>query len=253
MPGAADTILHQLEAYGLEWDEDVLFKHRRIDAYVAALEKLRAQGDIFWCRCSRTGLERAGSAVYPGTCRAFTSPRADAAVRLRVPHGETTFADRIFGEQREDVATHVGDFVIRRRDGLFAYQLAVVVDDAEQGVTDVVRGADLLDNTARQIVLQRRLGLPATRYAHIPVATDAQGRKLSKQTFARALPQPASRPLLVEALHFLGQSPPADLVGMLPRDILAWAAGHWRPECIPHRPGIAAPAHALAPFPGGAG
>lgn len=244
MPGAAGLILRQLEAYGLEWDGDVLFQHRRTDAYVAAIERLRSQGDVFWCRCSRAALERTGSQTYPGTCRAFTSPRTDAAVRLRVPGGQTTFIDRIFGTQHEDVAVRVGDFVVRRRDGLFAYQLAVVVDDAAQGVTDVVRGADLLDNTARQIVLQQRLALTTPTYAHIPVATDAHGHKLSKQTFARPLPLPASGALLAAALQFLGQSPPDGLAEESPRDILAWAAAHWRPEHIPYRQGIAAPEHA---------
>jgi glutamyl-Q tRNA(Asp) synthetase len=209
MPGAADLILRQMEAYGFEWDGEVLFQHSRSEAYAAALEQLEKQGDVFWCRCSRAELARQsgerGTPAYPGTCRAFTSPRDDAAIRLRVPAGITHFHDAVFGEQQENVQESVGDFILRRRDGLFSYQLAVVVDDAAQGITHVVRGADLLDNTARQIVLQQKLGLPAVAYRHLPLALHADGSKLSKQTHARALPVPASVEILREALLFLEQ------------------------------------------------
>lgn len=233
MPGAADLILRQLEGYGLEWDGAVLWQHDRLDAYAAAIDQLQAQGDVFWCRCSRSELARQTCAVYPGTCRAHTAPRDDAAVRLRVPAGVVAFEDRVFGPQQEDVAATVGDFVIRRRDGLFAYQLAVVVDDAWQGVTDVVRGADLLDNTARQIVLQRALGLPALRYLHLPLVRHADGSKLSKQTFAEALPLPAAPARLWQALHCLGQQPPAGLRDAPPARQLDWAVAHWQPSAIP--------------------
>ncbi len=232
MPGAADLILRQLEGYGLHWDGAVLWQHDRLDAYAAAIDQLQGQGDVFWCRCSRSDLARQACAVYPGTCRAHTAPRDDAAVRLRVPAGVVAFDDRVFGPQQEDVAASVGDFVIRRRDGLFAYQLAVVVDDAFQGVTDVVRGADLLDNTARQIVLQRALGLPAVRYLHLPVVCHADGSKLSKQTFAEPLPLPAEPARLWQALHFLGQQPPLSLRNAPSALQLAWAVAHWQPSAI---------------------
>lgn len=234
--GAADRILRQLETYGLTWDGPVLYQHRRTEAYVEAISRLQAQGDVFWCTCSRTDLARAGGgALYPGTCRAFTAPRADAAVRLHVPAGIIRFTDRVFGPREEDVAGSVGDFVIRRRDGLFAYQLAVVVDDAAQGVTDVVRGADLLDNTPRQILLQQRLGLPTPTHAHLPLATHADGQKLSKQTFAREIPVPALPRLLWQALDFLGQCPPQELENALPEEIVAWAVRHWRLAAVPPR------------------
>ncbi|HEX4869655.1 MAG TPA: tRNA glutamyl-Q(34) synthetase GluQRS [Moraxellaceae bacterium] len=234
MPGASDLILRQLEAYGFGWDGAVLYQSSRSDAYLAALEQLHAQGDVFWCRCSRAELARLGARAYPGTCRARTTPQADAAIRLRVPPGRVEFEDAVFGPQAEDVATVVGDFVLRRRDGLFSYQLAVVVDDAAQGITQVVRGADLLDNTARQIVLQRRLGLPTPGYLHLPLAVHADGSKLSKQTFATALPLPANARLLRLALVHLGQEPPdldLDCAAWL-----AWGVAHWQPGRIRPQP-----------------
>jgi glutamyl-Q tRNA(Asp) synthetase len=241
MPGAADLILRQMEAYGFEWDGDVLFQHTRSDAYNAALQQLQAQGDVFWCRCSRAELARLSgnstntnnSPAYPGTCRTFTSPRTDAAIRLQVPSGITHFHDAVFGEQQENVQEKVGDFILRRRDGLFSYQLAVVVDDAAQGITHVVRGADLLDNTARQIVLQQKLGLPTLHYRHLPLALHADGSKLSKQTHATALPLPASAEILREALLFLQQALPDAQNHLSPAELLRHAVRHWQPERIP--------------------
>ncbi|HET8731592.1 MAG TPA: tRNA glutamyl-Q(34) synthetase GluQRS, partial [Moraxellaceae bacterium] len=148
MSGASELILRQLESYGFEWDGAVLFQSSRSPAYDAALDQLQSQGDLFWCHCSRAELARLGASVYPGTCRQRTSPQTDCAIRLRVPSGVVEFDDAVFGHQAEDVSLTTGDFVLRRRDGLYSYQLAVVVDDAAQGVTHVVRGADLLDNTA---------------------------------------------------------------------------------------------------------
>lgn len=237
MPGASDLILRQLEAYGFEWDGAVMYQSRRADAYEAALAQLQAQGDLFWCRCSRTDLARLGASAYPGTCRAFTTPRADAAIRLRVPPGVVEFDDEVFGHQAEDVATAVGDFVLRRRDGLYSYQLAVVVDDAAQGVTQVVRGADLLDNTARQIVLQQRLGLATPTYLHLPLAVHADGSKLSKQTHALPLSLPGDPALLRLALERLGQALPDAATDC--RSLLAWGVAHWNPHRIRREPRLA--------------
>ena len=233
MPGAAATILRQLEAYGLHWDGPVLYQSQRTEAYVAAIDALEAKGLLFWCRCSRSAL--AGHTVYPGTCREHRRPEPDAAIRLRVEPGTVCFHDRVFGDQQEDVAATVGDFVIRRRDGLFAYQLAVVVDDAMQGVTHVVRGADLLDNTARQIYLQAQQGYPTPCYAHIPLAVNALGEKLSKQNFARALPVDHPEPILWEALRTLGQNPPTELTDAPVSEQLGWATAHWSLAAIPRR------------------
>lgn len=232
MPGASDLILRQLESYGFAWDGDVLYQSTRGEAYEAALSRLQAQGDLFWCRCSRAELNRLGTSVYPGTCRDFKAPRSDAAIRLRVPSGIIRFDDGVFGVCEEDVAATVGDFVLRRRDGLYSYQLAVVVDDAEQGVTRVVRGADLLDNTARQIMLQQRLGLPAPGYMHLPLAVHADGSKLSKQTHAPSLPLPADPAQLRLALERLGQVLPPAADRLDCPELLAWGVAHWQPGRI---------------------
>lgn len=233
MPGAADLILHQLEAYGFEWDGAVLFQHQRHDAYRAALQQLHTQGDIFWCCCSRTDLARLNTSAYPGTCRHVTAARNPATIRLRVDDTLTRFNDRLCGPQEENLKNSSGDFVLRRRDGLFAYQLAVVVDDAFQNISHVVRGADLLDNTARQIILQEKLKLTTPDYLHLPLMLHSDGTKLSKQTFAPALPLIVDPQLLWDALVFLGQEIPADRRVAAAHSILHWAIQHWRPENIP--------------------
>jgi glutamyl-Q tRNA(Asp) synthetase len=246
-PGAADTILRQLEAYSLPWDGAVLYQSQRDDAYTEALDALRRQGAVFPCTCTRSQLAQAprnaeGETVYPGTCRLHTIPRAAAhAWRARVENVSTHFVDRIHGALQQNLADEVGDFVVRRADGLFAYQLAVVVDDAFQGVTHVVRGADLLWNTPRQVYLQTLLGLPTPVYAHVPLITNAAGQKLSKQTLAPALPERGRRAVLAQALAALGHPPPADLAGAAASDLLAWASAHWRIENVPRAAAIAKP------------
>lgn len=235
MLGAAAGILRTLEHYGLLWDGEVRYQSQRSEAYLAAIEQLRRQGEVFWCTCSRSQLARLGNGLYPGTCRAHTAPRPDAAIRLQVEPGLSAWQDRLFGPQSEEVAATVGDFVIQRRDHLFAYQLAVVVDDADQGITDIVRGADLLDNTARQIYLQQRLGVPTPRYAHLPLAVNADGEKLSKQTFAAPLRDERPEPLLWLALQTLGQQPPPELQTAPVAEQLAWAVSRWRLEAIPRQ------------------
>ena len=247
-PGAADTILRQMEAYGLFWDGAVIQQSQRDDTYAAVLDALKAQGAVFACTCSRSQLAHAprnaeGEIVYPGTCRLHTAPRAEKyAWRVRITDVSVHFNDRIHGALQQDLATEVGDFVVRRADGLFAYQLAVVVDDAFQGVTHIVRGADLLWNTPRQIYLQRLLGLPTPIYAHVPLVTNAAGQKLSKQTLAPALPERGRRAVLAQALAALGHAPPADLLGAGADELLAWAVAQWRIEAVPLHPTIANPA-----------
>ncbi|MBP7178799.1 MAG: tRNA glutamyl-Q(34) synthetase GluQRS [Moraxellaceae bacterium] len=228
VPGASSLILHQLEAFGFEWDGEVRYQSRRQDDYEAALTALQKQGLLFWCRCSRTDLARLPSPAYPGTCREFTLPRPDAAIRLRVSDSIRCFTDALFGSQQESVRNTVGDFVLKRRDGLYAYQLAVVVDDADQGITQVVRGSDLLDNTARQIVLQQMLGVPTPDYMHLPLIVNTDGNKLSKQTFAKALPLTGCTTLLLQTLHHLRQKPPARLQAEQPSTVLAWAVANWQ-------------------------
>lgn len=194
--GAAQHIVDTLDAFGLVGDAPVWWQHTRSDAYRAALDALLTRGCAYRCACSRRAVELAAQAaglpagVYAGTCRARALDDAARSVRLRVPDppdDAIAFDDRACGRQVQPLAREVGDFVLLRADGQWAYQLAVVVDDAAQGITDVVRGADLLDNTPRQLWLQRMLGLPQPRYLHLPLVTTAHGEKLSKQTGARAL------------------------------------------------------------------
>ncbi|WP_127805001.1 tRNA glutamyl-Q(34) synthetase GluQRS [Hydrogenophaga sp. NH-16] len=201
VPGADWLILEQLAACGLVSDEPVCWQSTRGAHYQAALDRLIAQGDAYPCACSRKDIEAAlhaagrhrerhHAAVYPGTCRperGGLQGKAARAWRLQVDPGEMHWQDRRLGAQQQDVAAEVGDFVLRRADGLWAYQLAVVVDDAAQGITHVVRGEDLADNTPRQILLQRALGLPTPSYLHTPLVRDASGEKLSKQNGAKAL------------------------------------------------------------------
>jgi len=231
-PGAADEILRTLERLGLCWDGEVIFQSRRGALYEQALARL---GDTYLCGCSRreiadsaVSLAADGAQIYPGTCRAGLPVGRNArALRVRVA-GTITLRDRVQGELSQDLAREVGDFVLRRADGQFAYQLAVVVDDAEQNVTDVVRGADLLDSTPRQIYLQRLLGLATPRYLHVPVAIDARGEKLSKNAGAR----PIGREDLQRALRFLGQPP---------SETLEEALRLWDPALIPAQRAAAPP------------
>jgi glutamyl-Q tRNA(Asp) synthetase len=230
IPGAADAILRQLEAMGLEWDGPVVYQSKRLELYREALGILQAHS--YPCACTRKELEDSalaidGSRIYPGTCRSGVAPGKFArAVRLRTDSGPIVFADRAQGRIVQSVEREVGDFVLRRADGVFAYQLTVVVDDDAQGITDVVRGADLLDSTARQIHVQRLLGAATPRYLHVPVATNAAGEKLSKQTRAAD----AGPGEMIAALAFLGMKAPEDLP---PSALLKWAVSDWDPARIP--------------------
>ncbi|MGB9428670.1 MAG: tRNA glutamyl-Q(34) synthetase GluQRS [Gammaproteobacteria bacterium] len=235
--GAADAILRSLEAFGLHWDGPLLYQHARLDAYEAATRRLLATGLAYPCACSRREIADSGlwgleGPVYPGTCRSgLPAGKPARAIRLQVPSDETfVFADALQGNIHQNLATESGDFVIRRADGYFAYQLAVVLDDAFQGVTHVVRGADLLLSTPRQLYLQRLLGLPVPFYMHLPVAMDADGEKLSKQTGAMSLDKKSSPLILFQALQFLEQSPPLELRGAAPLELLQWAIHHWQPQ-----------------------
>lgn len=237
IPGAANEILRQLDAFGLEWDGAVVYQSRRTGLYRDALRRLEAF--TYPCGCTRRELEDSalaidGSRIYPGTCRAGVAEGKTArAVRLRTGVDPVRFTDRVQGEISQSVQTEVGDFILQRADGVFAYQLAVVVDDAAQGITDVVRGADLLDSTARQIALQRLIGVPTPRYLHVPVATNAAGEKLSKQTRAAD----ASEGDLAKALEFLGMT---SAIGASAAERLEQAARNWDPARVPRRRAIVA-------------
>lgn len=238
MPGAAEDILRSLETFGFEWDGPVWFQGRRGELYQARIERLLEAGAAFHCGCSRREILEAArpgieGPVYPGTCRdGLPAGRAPRAVRLRVTDLELSFEDRLQGRLSQNLARDLGDFVIRRADGLFAYQLAVVIDDAEQGITDVVRGCDLLTSTPRQCWLQTQLGLPQPRYMHIPVAVNAAGEKLSKQTHAPALDASHPVPALWRAAAFLELEPPRDLLAASAREFWDWALAHWRTDAL---------------------
>jgi glutamyl-Q tRNA(Asp) synthetase len=235
VPGAADAILRSLESMGLEWDGEVVFQSRRKPLYEEALRELALRDATYRCRCSRREVADAArvgaeGAIYPGTCRMLAPGEGEAAAtRVHVEPGTLAFTDRLQGPIAQDVANDVGDFVVKRRDGLHAYQLAVVVDDAAQAITDVVRGADLLWSTPRQVALQRLLGLPTPRYLHFPVAADANGEKLSKQTRAAPM-KDGSSDTLRRAFAFLGQALPE---AVIPREMLRQAARTWQAQSIP--------------------
>ena len=229
---AATAILHSLEAHGLHWDGEVLWQSRRHPAYRRVIDELLATGDAFYCHCSRAQLARAGN-VYQGHClRSPPTDTRDCAIRLRL-HGDTliTIRDALQQELSQNLTGAVGDFVIRRRDGLYAYQLAVVVDDHMQGVTHIVRGSDLYDSTPRQVYLLRLLGMPQPAYCHIPVITNARGHKLSKQTHASPLDDAQALRNLRLALKFLGQPAP-DPDHSTAGSVLEEAAANWQLEAV---------------------
>lgn len=236
VPGAADGQLAALAAFGLHSDEPVLWQSERGARYQAALDRLLADGRAFACHCSRADLAASGGIHRHCVARAA---RSDPAIRLRVPDGSTVaFDDGLAGRIEQDVAGEVGDFVLKRADGFWAYQLAVVVDDAEQGITDVVRGADLLDSTPRQILLQRALGLPTPNYLHLPLVLDEHGEKLSKSS--AAMPVDASDPLpaLCRAWQALGQDPAVLRASANVDSLLRTAAGNFRPQRLPAQPSM---------------
>lgn len=242
--GSADEILAALRRYALDWDGEVVYQSQRIALYEDALQQLRAKGLVFDCACSRAELQRAASApaegdpadaerVYPGTCRNGLPPgRVARAVRFRAPSGTIAFDDMIRGRIEEDVAQKTGDFVVKRADGVFAYQLAVVVDDAAQDVTEVVRGGDLLDSAARQIALQRALGYPTPQYAHLPLVLAADGTKLGKRSGALPLPSLDDHRVaetLSTALSILGLA----IAPSTPREMLNEALRQLDPPRVP--------------------
>ena len=236
--GAAEQIPRILEAFGFEWDGKIEFQNDRIPYYEQALARLEAAGLCYACRCSRSQLaaqplEPGDELIYPGTCREDPDARhGPHALRFRTGGlpAEVEFEDRLQGLVSEDCRRKAGDFVIRRRDGFFAYHLAVVVDDELQGVTEVVRGCDLLSCTPRQILLQRAIGYRTPAYAHLPLLLEADGRKLAKSRHAVPLDSDRAAPALWQALAWLRQKPPVELAQATVRDIWAWALPNWRPE-----------------------
>ncbi|MFZ5523946.1 MAG: tRNA glutamyl-Q(34) synthetase GluQRS [Pseudomonadota bacterium] len=252
--GAADDILKTLEAYGLHWDEDIIYQSQRTAAYEEAFLRLKEAGAVYPCACSRkeiadSALQRGDELVYPGTCRnGMPAGREERAWRVRTDldlsrhsraggndgtrneNGIVEFNDALQDHIAQNLENEVGDFVVKRADGLFAYQHAAVVDDTFQGITHVVRGADLLYSTPRQIYLQSLLGLDTPAYMHLPVVVNAQGEKLSKQTLAQPVESNKAAATFFDTLVFLRQQPPAELKHGTVEQILAWAISNWRPD-----------------------
>jgi glutamyl-Q tRNA(Asp) synthetase len=244
--GASDSILRTLVACGMHWDRNVVYQSRRADAYHASLHRLHARGLVYACACSRREIADSALAgiegpVYPGTCRAgIGAGKTGRALRLRTTAQSIDFIDQVQGPVAQRLQTEIGDFVLRRADGQYAYQLAVAVDDWAQGISDIVRGADLLASTPRQIYLQRLLGFATPRYLHLPAVVDERGEKLSKQT--RAAPVDSHKPLpaLFSALQLLGQRPPGELkrAGLGP--LWDWAMNNWDAQRIPRARSVTA-------------
>jgi glutamyl-Q tRNA(Asp) synthetase len=245
----ADDILRTLERFGLCWDGTILYQSTRAPAYAEALDTLIQQQRIYACTCTRRELADSQAGIdgplYPGHCRG-NPPELSAkhALRLKAEAREYRILDRIHGEYSQVLASDIGDFILRRSDGLYAYQLAVVVDDASQGITHVVRGADLLSSSPRQVYLQQLLGYPTPTYAHVPLLVDAAGAKLSKRETADPVSLHLPETALLLCLKWLGQAPPAELSAGGRDEILAWATAHWDISRIPRVQKITAPSMA---------
>lgn len=234
--GADTEILHTLEAFGFEWDGAIIYQSRQTEYYEQALEQLVSESMVFPCTCSRKKLAETNSNIYPGFCRSAHLPvKSEHALRVLADNINIEFDDAVMGTQSQNIEQQCGDFIIRRRDNLFAYQLAVVVDDALQNISEVVRGTDLLDSTARQIYLQQLLQYPTPDYCHLPLAVDAAGNKISKSEGAMKVDVKNREKLLFSVLGFLGQNPPADLIRSNIEDIWSWAETHWDIRQIPSK------------------
>jgi glutamyl-Q tRNA(Asp) synthetase len=230
VPGSADEILRLLEAFGLSWDAEVVYQSRRAELYTRALRELEAHALTFPCSCSRRVLVGQEESHYPGTCRSGPTAPGPTSIRFRVDDRATVcFEDRIQGRCEFKLA-ELGDVVVRRRDGLASYQLAVVVDDAAQGVTHVVRGADLLSSTGWQLALARALGLASPIYAHLPLVVEPDGSKLAKSQRSVPIDPRRRGAWLWETLRLLHQNPPPELARETPTAVLKWAARHWDPQ-----------------------
>lgn len=229
--GAADAILRELERLGLFWDGPVCYQHDRREAHLAARDELIAKGLAYHCRCSRRQI---GQGAYPGTCRELhLRQNTTATLRLRATNTPISIVDSLHGEVVETLTETCGDYVVWRVEDWPAYHLAVVVDDAWHGITEVVRGADLLDSSPRQRYLQRCLGLAEPRYCHFPLALDVDGAKLSKQTLAYPVSGQAASAVITAALGFMGHPPPGALMGAPPAELLAWARSAWSLARVP--------------------
>ena len=238
VPGAADSIIRTLEKFGFEWDGEIVYQQKRLEFYQSAIEQLQAEGLLYRCQCSRKDIAiLSSSGRYPGTCRTLHLPAsALASWRILTEQSHIRFEDRIQGPQHVRLFEDIGDFVVKRADGVYSYQLAVAVDDVDQKISEVVRGYDLLDSTSRQLYLQQQLGYTSPVYAHHPIAVNAEGEKLSKQTYATALKTEQVQLQLWRALVFLGQAPPDALQHEPLMNIWSWTMANWSLSKIPGCP-----------------
>ena len=233
IPGASDHILRTLRTYGLHWNGEVLRQSERLQRYQQVIDQWLESGQAYYCDCPRREII-ANNGVYPGTCRERQLPAApDHAVRLRVTDQPLSFDDRLQGTITQNILQTSGDFIIRRRDGIIAYQLAVVIDDIDQGMTDIVRGADLLDSTPRQLWMYQLLRHPAPRYLHVPLIMRLDGEKLSKRLGSAPLEADQAVATLHRALRILTPDIPPELASAPVADQLEWAVRHWQPERLP--------------------
>ncbi|MGR9105759.1 MAG: tRNA glutamyl-Q(34) synthetase GluQRS [Gammaproteobacteria bacterium] len=235
-PGAATRILQILESAGLTWDGPVLYQSQQLEKYQVALETLQSHGLLYRCTCSRKELSEvpgnaSATTVYPGICRIKNSdPKRPHAIRIKITGAPIAFQDRAQGYFEQNLAAEVGDFILRRRDRIVAYQLAVVIDDASQQINHVVRGIDLIDSTPRQIYLHSLLGLPVPAYCHIPLLVDRQGVKLSKQTGAAAVQETQLSGVVLKVLQLLNHAPPKEMHRAPARELLQWGIHNWDME-----------------------
>ena len=227
------VILKQLEILGLFWDEEIVYQSQRTQLYESALETLNLKEHTFSCACTR---KETANKPYPGTCRkGVANGLTGRSVRIKTNNETISVSDLLQDKYSQSLESDIGDFIIKRTDGLFAYHLAVTVDDAEQNINEIVRGADLLDSTPRQIYLQKLLGLYTPTYLHLPVATNEDGSKVSKQSHAAAIDIKNPSKVIFEALRFLGQLPPAEAIDSDLESLLAWAIKHWDIKAIPRQ------------------
>lgn len=244
-PGAVDSIFRCLEKFQMHWDGEVVFQSARTGAYQEALDQLRNRGLVYACACSRIEIGDAGldGPVYPGTCRKGLPPGREArAWRVRTGDSAIEFVDLLQGRVRQNLDREIGDFVLFRADQVFAYHLACAVDDSAQGITHVVRGADLMASTPRQIYLQRLLRLPTPNYLHLPIALNAAGEKLSKQTLADPVEPDRAAVILADVLRFLKHSPPDEVSADGVSALWRWALENWRRDRLPDVVSAGAPA-----------
>ncbi len=231
--GSADLILRQLNDLGLHWDGEVLYQSSRLEAYEVVSNQLQERGLCFLCDCTRPQIKAMGN-VYDGSCRhRLSAPANEYATRVKVEAIDIAFGDRVQGHYQQNLTKEVGDFIIRRKDKLFAYQLAVVADDQSQNITHIIRGFDLIDSTPRQIYLQQVLNYDQLEYGHVPVIVDERGQKLSKQAFAASIETDKAAGLIYQALAILGQSPPTAFEKESPQQLLQWAIENWDIQAVP--------------------